>query len=76
MCHAELANPPNPDSDDDFGLSVSLDGDTLAVGAPSEDGCLYGTGAVTIGGVDVPVYNGEAGGIDDGDDNCGQKGAV
>jgi hypothetical protein len=30
--------PSNPDADDRFGISVAIDGDTLVVGAPGEDG--------------------------------------
>ncbi|NKI36028.1 hypothetical protein HFP89_12730 [Wenzhouxiangella sp. XN79A] len=34
--------PSNTDSDDEFGASLALDGDTLVVGAPAEDGAAPG----------------------------------
>ena len=46
--HTTLPNPAAPDQSS-FGIGVSLEGDTLAVGAPVEDeGSLLNTGAVYV----------------------------
>ena len=59
--HATL-RAPDASALDRFGSSVAIDGDTIVVGAPHEDGC---SSSITNGAVGYP-----------GDDGCTSSGAA
>ena len=48
---------PNPDNDDNFGYTVAIDGDVIAVGAPNEDSNVTGVSMGTTASTDNSVGN-------------------
>jgi hypothetical protein len=46
--HTQELLAPNPDNGDEFGSSVAVDGDTLVVGAPGDDGAGSSRGAAHV----------------------------